>query len=220
MLRSALVTLLLLLSACARAEDAQPAMPSGTLPAQAAAPSAPFDYWLLSLSWSPQYCVNNLGDAQCRQSYAFVVHGLWPQNEVGYPSKCGPSESVSRDWIERMLPLMPSRKLIQHEWRTHGTCSGMSMDDYFMTVERAHRKIVIPQVYREPKEYISTTAEEIQRNFLAVNPGLTPETIALQCSGRYLKEVRICYDKNFKFRSCGSDVEDRCREQIVLRPSR
>ncbi len=218
-MRSALVTLLLLLSACARAEDAQPASPSGAAPAQAAA-ALPFDYWLLSLSWSPQFCRDHAGDSQCRQSYAFVVHGLWPQNEVGYPQDCGSVEPVSNKWMERILPLMPSRKLIQHEWRTHGSCSGMSMDEYFMTVERAERGIVIPQVYREPKTYISTTAEEIQRNFIADNPGLTAEGMALQCAGRYLKEVRICYDKNFKFRSCGSDVEDRCRDQIVLRPSR
>lgn len=220
MLRSALATLLLLLSACARAEDSPTAMPSGTLPAQAAMPTAAFDYWLLSLSWSPQYCRDHVGDSQCRQPYAFVVHGLWPQNEVGYPENCGRAERVSREWMDRMLPLMPSRKLIEHEWRTHGVCSGMSMDDYFMTVERADRKIVIPQAYREPKEYINTTADEIERNFLAVNPGLTADRIALQCAGRYLKEVRICYDKDFKFRSCGIDVEDRCRDQIVLRPSR
>ena len=221
MMRSALVTLLLLLSACARAEDAQqPAMPEGTLPAQAAAPSAPFDYWLLSLSWTPQYCRDHAGESQCRQPNAIDVHGLRPQNEEGYPQDCGRAEEVSREWMDRMLPLMPSRKLIQHEWRTHGVCSGMSMADYFMTVERADRKIVIPQAYREPKEYISTTADEIERNFLASNAGLTSDRIALQCAGRYLKEVRICYDKNFQFRNCGVDVEDRCRDQIVLRPSR
>jgi ribonuclease T2 len=218
-MRSALATLLLLLSACARAEDAQPAPPQGALPSQASA-SLPFDYWLLSLSWSPQYCRDHVGDAQCQQSYAFVVHGLWPQNEVGYPQDCGRGDSVSQSWMERILPLMPSRKLVQHEWRTHGICSGLSMDDYFMTVERAYRNIAIPQVYKEPKQYINTTAEEIQSNFLKDNPGLTADAIALQCAGRFLKEVRICYDKNFRFRSCGIDVEDRCRDQIVLRPSR
>ena len=218
MLRPVLVALLLLLSACARAEDAKSAPQSGTPAAQAAA--LPFDYWLLSLSWSPQFCRDNAGDSQCRGGYAFVVHGLWPQNEVGYPRDCGSADPVSREWVERMLPLMPSRKLIQHEWRTHGVCSTPSMDDYFMTVERADRKIVIPQVYREPKDYISTTPDEIKRNFLADNPGLTADKIALQCSGRYLKEVRICYDKNFQFRSCGSDVDDRCRDQVVLRPAR
>ena len=219
MLRSAFVALLLLLSACARAEDAKSNLPAGTLPAQAAQ-ALPFDYWLLALSWSPQYCRDNVGAAQCRQSYAFVVHGLWPQNEVGYPKDCGQIDEVSRTWVERMLPLMPSRKLIQHEWRKHGACSGMSMDDYFMTVERADRRVVIPELYKEPTKYISTTAKEIQDNFLADNPGLTAEAIALQCAGRYLKEVRICYDKNFQFRRCGSDVEDRCRDQIVLRPIR
>ncbi len=219
MMRSALVALLLFLSGCARAEDAQPATQPAAPAAQATA-SLPFDYWLLSLSWSPQFCRDHVGDSQCRVPYAFVVHGLWPQNEVGYPKDCGSSDVVGPEWMNRMLPLMPSRKLIQHEWRTHGSCSGLSMDDYFMTVERADRKVAIPQVYQEPKNYINTTAEEIQRNFIADNPGLTADSIALQCAGRFLKEVRICYDKDFQFRSCGSGVEDRCRDQIVLRPTR
>ncbi|PTU32082.1 ribonuclease T2 family protein [Stenotrophobium rhamnosiphilum] len=215
LLRAAFAALLLCLSACARAEDAQPASPA----AQAAA-ALPFDYWLLSLSWSPQYCRDHVGDPQCLRPYAFVVHGLWPQNEVGYPKDCGRSDLVSQKWLKRMLPIMPSAKLIQHEWRKHGVCSTMSMDEYFMTVERSYRNIAIPLIYQEPKEYINTTAEEIQRNFLAVNPGLTADRIALQCSGRFLKEVRVCYDKNFQFRSCGSDIEDRCRDQITLRSTR
>jgi ribonuclease T2 len=179
-----------------------------------------FDYWVLSLSWSPQYCSDHERDPQCVRAYAFVVHGLWPQNDVGYPQDCGPSESVNRALVERMLPLMPNPKLIQHEWRTHGVCSGLGMEDYFLTVERAYRGISIPQTYRDPDTYLSTSAKEIQRNFIAANPGLTPERMSLQCSGRYLKEVRICYDKSFHYRDCGDDMQDRCRDQIVLRPSR
>lgn len=215
MLRAAFVALLLCLSACARAQDAQPASPA----AQAAA-ALPFDYWLLSLSWSPQFCRDNSSNPQCLRSYAFVVHGLWPQNEVGYPKDCAQGPRVTTEWMKRLLPIMPSSDLIQHEWRKHGLCSTLSMDDYFMTVERAYRNVAIPQIYQDPKEYINTTPDEIQRNFLAVNPGLTADRIALQCAGRFLKEVRVCYDKNFQFRSCGRDVEDRCRDQITLRPTR
>lgn len=213
-MRAALVALLLLLEACSQAGQSQSAQTTQT------GPALPFDYWLLSLSWSPQFCSDHDQDPQCQRSYAFVVHGLWPQNEKGYPQNCGEGRGVDRDLVARMLPLMPSPRLIQHEWLTHGICSTLLMDEYFATIERAYHKVVIPQVYQNPGDYISTTAEEIQRNFLAANPGLSADRISLQCSGRYLREVRVCFDKNLQFRNCGSDVDDRCREQIVLRPSR
>jgi ribonuclease T2 len=47
----------------------------------AAAPGA-FDYYVLALSWSPQYCAtatNNADRSQCSVPHGFVVHGLWPQ---------------------------------------------------------------------------------------------------------------------------------------------
>ncbi|TXH04039.1 MAG: ribonuclease T(2) [Nevskiaceae bacterium] len=179
-----------------------------------------FDYWLLSLSWSPQYCADRTRDPQCERQYGFVVHGLWPQNEQGYPEDCGRGDAVGDELVERMLPLMPSAKLIQHEWRTHGICSGMSQNDYFLTIERAYRNIGIPETYRDPTRYLSTSAQDIRRRFMEANRGLRAEDISLQCAGRYLKEVRLCFDRDFRFRACGEDLEDRCRDQIVLRPSR
>lgn len=180
-----------------------------------------FDYWLFTLSWSPQYCSDHARDFQCSNgTYGFVVHGLWPQNEQGYPEDCGRGELVGSDMVDRMLPLMPSPKLIQHEWRTHGVCSGLSQTDYFLTIEKVYRKISVPAAYRNPGQYLSTTAETIRRNFIEANRGLGADAISLQCAGRYLKEVRICYDRDFRYRACGEDAEDRCRDQIVLRPAR
>ncbi|MGH7224710.1 MAG: ribonuclease T2 family protein, partial [Gemmataceae bacterium] len=157
-----------------------------------------FDYWLLSLSWSPQYCANREDDQQCQRPYGFVVHGLWPQNRRGYPENCADGGSVDHRLIERMLPLMPSPSLIRHEWNTHGTCSGMDMEDYFLTIERVRRDLNIPSAYTNPSQYLSTTASAIQDAFIQANPGLGAEDMTLSCAGRYLKEVRICYDKNFK----------------------
>src|ERR1700690_2244045 len=72
-----------------------------------------FDYYVLSLSWSPEFCAGPAGArdaAQCGEGrqYAFVVHGLWPQYERGFPESCAPSSPVSSNIVERMLPLMPS----------------------------------------------------------------------------------------------------------------
>ncbi|HEX4895834.1 MAG TPA: ribonuclease T2 [Solimonas sp.] len=179
-----------------------------------------FDYWLLSLSWSPQFCVHQTSEMQCVTPYDFVVHGLWPQHEKGYPDYCGGQRELSQNLVRRLMPLMPSEKLIQHQWRKHGSCSGLSPEDYVLTVERARRAIVVPPTYREPTEYRRTDLDSLQAEFARFNPKLTPETLAVQCSGRWLKEVRVCMDRDFAPRACGEDVADRCGAEIMIRPNR
>lgn len=189
--------------------------------AEAPAAEAPFDYWILSLSWSPEYCAGNdrPNEPQCERAYHFVVHGLWPQYETGFPRDCARTRAVPDDLVERMLPLMPSEKLIDHEWRKHGTCSGLDVKEYFLQTERARRRITIPRVYESPARPIATNLREIEQKFIEANPGLTADAIALSCSGRWLREVRICLDQEFGFRACGRDVRDRCRGEVSIRPS-
>lgn len=181
-----------------------------------------FDYYLLSLSWSPQYCASEArpGDSQCQRPYAFVAHGLWPQNERGYPSRCGRAEYLDESLIRRLLPIMPSRPLITHEWKKHGSCSGLSAERYFSTLDRAYRSVRIPGRYQALGDYLSTTTAAIEAEFVAANPDLRPEMLALQCSGQYLQEVRICMSPELRPRACGGDVRDRCGPKVVLRPSR
>lgn len=200
----------------ARAADAAPAK------------GLPFDYWMLSMSWSPEYCRLKPSDQECksvsgyREPYGFVVHGLWPQYEVGRPQKCvDDPEPVSDELTSRMLMTMPSRQMIRAQWRRYGTCSGMTQEDYFMFVERAYRRIEIPEAYRLPDDYVYTTAEAVKREFLTINPELNDASIALQCSGRYLKEIRVCFKPDMQPRACGRDIEDRCRSgKITIRPIR
>ena len=55
-----------------------------------------FDFYVFSLSWSPSFCasagerggVSKSQQIQCggERPYAFVVHGLWPQYEKGFPN--------------------------------------------------------------------------------------------------------------------------------------
>ncbi|AXQ29545.1 ribonuclease T(2) [Solimonas sp. K1W22B-7] len=188
-------------------------------PAKAA---APFDYWILALSWSPEYCASSSsnGDTQCERAYQFVVHGLWPQYEIGFPRDCGRTKAVPGRLVERMLPLMPSERLIEHEWRKHGACSGLDVQEYFLQTERARRRIVIPDAYAAPDKPIVSNVAEIERRFMQANPGLQSDGIALSCKSRWLSEVRICLDQDFGFRACGRDVGDRCRGEVSIRPSR
>ncbi|TJY60815.1 ribonuclease T [Sinimarinibacterium sp. CAU 1509] len=181
-----------------------------------------FDYWVLALSWSPQYCKSNPAESECVEPRAFVVHGLWPQHERGYPDYCGSrSEEVPDALEERMLEWMPSKELVRYQWRKHGSCSGMSMDQYFQNVERAYRRLVMPPDFRDPEDYIETSVPAIEDKFIELNPTLDHDGIALQCSGRWLKEIRICLDKALQPRACGDDVRDRCNaSEVVVRPLR
>jgi Ribonuclease T2 family len=89
-----------------------------------------FDYYVLSLSWSPTYCAGDAGqhdDQQCSpgRKFAFVVHGLWPQYTKGWPQDCPTNEAwIDQSQIDAMMDIMPSKKLIIHEWKKHGTCAG------------------------------------------------------------------------------------------------
>jgi ribonuclease T2 len=184
-----------------------------------------FDHWLLALSWSPQHCAERAAtsDEQCgtrRQALDFVVHGLWPQRDSGPRIRCAGAALLPRGLIDRMLPLMPSRGLIQHQWNRHGVCTGWPADRYFTAVEQARARIRVPAAYVQPAVYLSTTVEEIEQRFAEANPGFDRDGIAVQCRKRYLREVRLCLTREFRPRSCSADVRDACGAQVVLRPAR
>jgi ribonuclease T2 len=214
MMRLHLRTLFLLLALLATSAAARDTRPHGT--------AGVFDYYVLSLSWSPEYCATTRRDdePQCARPYAFVAHGLWPQNERGWPQDCATRERVSEATINRLLPIMPSRGLIIHEWRKHGSCSGLGADGYFSALERSHRAVRIPDRYRLLPDTLSIPTRELRRDLLAANPQLKADGLVLHCSGRYLQEARICLDRRLAPRACGADLRERCGETVVLRPVR
>lgn len=181
-----------------------------------------FDYYVLSLSWSPHYCASEarVGDLQCARPYAFVVHGLWPQHERGWPRDCGRGSYLSDSLIADTLRFMPSKPLVIHEWKKHGVCSGLGAHGYFATTERAYKGIRIPAAYQLPQQALTRTVQQLEQDFLSANPALRSEGIAVQCSSRYLREVQFCLTRDLQPRTCGPDVADRCKGEFVLRPSR
>ena len=141
-----------------------------------------------------------------------MLHGLWPQHERGWPQDC---RSADRGWVpapvaDRMLDIMPSKKLVFHEYRKHGTCSGLGVDGYFDLARRLYDKVKIPRRFVGLTDDRFTIAPgELVREFLAANPQLKPDMIAVQCggTGNRLKEVRVCFDKGGDFRSCGRNED-------------
>lgn len=183
-----------------------------------------FDFYVLSLSWSPSYCAGQKpgrGGEQCNSGrpYAFVVHGLWPQYERGYPSDCVvPAPALDRGEVDAMLDLMPSPALVRHEWKAHGTCSGLDPAAYFAAVRTARQAVKVPAAYGTLTRPLTTAPKAVEAAFLADNPALKPDAISVQCRRDRLTEVRICMDRDFRFRACPEVDRRDCRAPSVTLP--
>ena len=187
-----------------------------SLPAEADQ-AGDFDFYVLSLSWSPTYCKQEGADAnphQCdvAQPFRFVVHGLWPQYERGFPESCTSAQQrIDRQIAVGMEDIMPSHSLVFHEWRKHGTCSGLSPEDYFGLTRRAYEKITIPGAFRTLAKPGKAAPETVEKAFRLANPGLSEDGIAVTCDRGELEEVRVCFTRDLDFRSCREVDRSGCR---------
>jgi ribonuclease T2 len=191
------------------------------------APGA-FDFYVLSLSWSPSFCAqaaergnsSRSQQAQCGgRPFSFVVHGLWPQYEHGFPDYCQrPSPRLDHRIMTSMLDLMPAPGLIYNEWDKHGTCSGLGARAYFEAIRKARAAVKIPAEFLDlaaPKTVAPNTIEDA---FIKDNPGLSHSAIAVICDRNRLSEVRICMNKDLQFRACEEIDRRACRRDQVMMP--
>ena len=190
-----------------------------------ASASGDFDFYVLALSWSPGFCETGGAEKapqQCEPGsrLGFVVHGLWPQNQHGYPSNCDTgSRMPSRLALDAVRGLYPDEGLARHEWRTHGTCSGKSPTDYFADVRQARNAIVIPPSLVAPDDQVSWAPLDIARAFAAANPRLRTDSMAVTCRQNMLEEVRICFTKDLRgYIACPEVVRASCRRPIEVPP--
>jgi ribonuclease T2 len=185
-----------------------------------------FDFYVLALSWSPSFCQDTEergreAREQCStgRPYSFVVHGLWPQYERGFPRSCQvPAPRLNRDIMTSMLDLMPAPRLVYHEWDQHGTCSGLAPQAYFDLVRKARSAVNIPEAYSTPKSTLTVSPDEVEAAFIKANPGITPTGIAVTCGGTRLSEVRICLTKDLRFRDCDEIDRRACRRDKLFMP--
>lgn len=175
-----------------------------------------FDYYVLSLSWSANWCAYE-GDArnspQCdpAEDYGWILHGLWPQYERGYPQDCRTSfRAPSRGQTGDMVDIMGTSGLAWHQWNKHGVCSGLDSDDYYALSRLAFDKITRPEVFRRLTDPITLPATLIEEAFIQANPTLEPDQITITCRADYIQEARICLTRDLEFRDCGQDVIRDC----------
>lgn len=186
-----------------------------------------FDFYVLALSWSPTFCDgqrqragNRRPDPQCgARPYAFVVHGLWPQYEHGYPQYCQvPAPRLDRATVSSALDVMPSPRLVFHEWDMHGTCSGLNAHDYFEAVHKARAAVNIPAEFTALTAARTVTPAEVEDAFAKANPGLSASGMAVVCDTRRLREVRVCLGKDFTFHACAEVARASCRRASIVMP--
>jgi ribonuclease T2 len=163
-----------------------------------------FDYYLLNLSWSPEFCHSHASSPECGKQLGLIVHGLWPQynGTPGGPENCGNMPGLADP--SSMLDIMPDPHLIAHEWSTHGTCSGLSAADYFALIRRVYNSIHIPSQVQKPSKQFIIQASALKQAFEQSNPGLTDGEMALSCTGPYLSAVEFCFSKDGKLQPCGA----------------
>lgn len=195
-----------------------------TAPAQDRADD--FDFYVLALSWSPSYCAAEGRDAdpaQCRAGAprGFTVHGLWPQHEQGYPESCESREPrrVPSSLADTVADIMPSRGLVGHQWRKHGTCTGLTQAEYLDLVRRARERVAIPETFETPNRDQQLSARDVEQAFIAANPGMSARGIAVSCEARRVAEVRICMTRGLEFRRCGEVDERGCDSRRLTMPA-
>lgn len=194
-------------------------------PSQARQPAGrqgEFDYFLLSLSVAPSFCAlspANQAKSECRtlteddfRRTPLTLHGLWP-NRAGVsvnlqPHDCdgGPfamSSPVQQD-LRRYMPAGPG--LARYEWRKHGTCSGLSSEDYFATMARLGRQAndtVGPTMEDRHMLGHSVRIADLLEAVSAQDPALA-KAIVVDCRNprgggeAVIEEIRLVLSKDFR----------------------
>jgi ribonuclease T2 len=187
-----------------------------------------FDFYVLSLSWSPSFCESEQTASENRQqcgvgkSFGFIVHGLWPQFKGGdWPAFCRSDQPqrVPDDLARANLDIMPGFGLIGHQWRKHGVCSGLDQQAYFDLTRKARDKIVIPPVLRTLNRKVAVDPLALEDAFSKFNPGLDPEEMGISCDDNRLIEMRLCLSRSLEFRDCPSvDLKGCKRGRLIMPP--
>ena len=175
-----------------------------------------FDYYVLSLSWSPNWCAlegNAKDSPQCEddKDYGWVLHGLWPQFEQGWPSYCPTTErNPSRRMTNDMTDIMGTSGLAWHQWNKHGTCAGVSATQYYDLSREAYNSVTRPPLFRKLPRAVSVPAKIIEEAVLKSNPQLAANGVTITCRAGMIQEVRICLNDDLSPRKCGHDVIRDC----------
>jgi ribonuclease T2 len=187
--------------------------------------SSKFDYYVLALAWAPSNCASAAGTRDPREcgmgrKVGFEVHGLWPLGNTSRgPASCSSAAPVPPSTTVQMLSYIPTENLIQHEWTTHGTCSGLSQYDYFAAIRKARDSVAVPEAYRAPDTAIVQTPAAFEAAFMAANPGYPKGAFRSYCAQSGQIEMRVCFSKDITPQPC-TESAGACGRTLRVLPVR
>ncbi|GKY88842.1 ribonuclease T2 [Sinisalibacter aestuarii] len=184
-----------------------------------------FDYYVLALSWSPNWCALEgaaRGSEQCDEAFGWVVHGLWPQYEDGWPAYCPTVErNPSRALTGAQADIFGAGGAAWYQWKKHGVCSGLSAETYYRLAREAYGRVTRPEVLRKLDRTVTLPAAVIEDAFLQANPGWEADMVTITCQSGHIQEARICLTRALEPRACGADVVRDCTlERALFEPIR
>lgn len=181
-----------------------------------------FDYYVLAMSWSPAWCAlegEDRGSPQCAEGadFGWVLHGLWPQYEEGWPSFCRTSaRDPSRAETAAMADIMGAPGAAWHQWRKHGRCAGLPPEDYFAAARAAFGAVSRPPVFDAMDQAYRLPARVVEEAFLEANPGWKADMLTITCKDGRIREARLCLTRTLEPRACGADVVRDCTMRDAL----
>jgi ribonuclease T2 len=196
-------------------------------PLRAGGTAGEFDYYVMALSWSPNWCArtgNDRDSPQCAtgSDFGWVLHGLWPQYARGWPDYCATTHRAPTPvQTTAQAGLFGSARSARHQWAKHGVCSGLSADAYYDLSATAYARVTRPQVFRDLDDPVRLPARVVEQAFLRDNPALSADAITVTCRSGGIAEARICLTRDLDFRDCGADVRRDCAlDDALLAPIR
>jgi ribonuclease T2 len=212
--------ILLTLTAAASAQSHK-----GSKPRAPETPTGPFDYYVLSLSWAPAFCAQPGAAAASPKECApgrgigFIVHGLWPESVAGKsPESCATAKPVPKSVVDFVLRDMLTPALVQHEWATHGICTGLSPFAYFSSIVEARAAVQIPVQITSVEDEIRESPGQIETQFSAANPSFPKTAFRTFCPRGEFQEERICFDKNLGPQACSASADACALPAVIIRP--
>jgi len=183
-----------------------------------------FTHYVLALSWNASWCeiegdARNAGQCDPRHNIGFTLHGLWPQQDRGWPEYCRTSHGdPSRRQSRAMSDIMGSPGLAWHQWKKHGRCSGLPAQEFYDLSREAFDLINKPEVLRRLEKSVRLSPDIVEQAFMEANPSLKADQLAVTCRDGFVQEVRVCLSKALVPRACTPQTERGCRAQTVTLP--
>jgi ribonuclease T2 len=125
---------------------------------------------------------------------------------------------VPKPVVDFVLRDMLTAGLVQHEWATHGVCTGLNPFDYFSLIVQARAAVQIPVQITSIQDQITESPGQIETQFASANTSFPRTAFRTFCPRGAFQEERICFDKNLKPQACTGSVGECATPAVIIRP--